>query len=515
MNSHIRMPPSTSLQPKAAHAPEHHGCPSQSTNHHTQYPVLRSTHSNERDLVRPSTVSRWERVVSTFRFIFRSLSRLTLQEPDPTKPRRPTESYPPVTYIATTFRDFAIVCDPYYAKAIIELPRFPDSEDALVKEGKPFIEVRNALSPSNMLSCPAAEHTRFRKHADKFFNKNNIDTLGIDILAQTKKQIEEWKDGSCINISREIPKFTARVIAKHGIGYDGPIEQITYAVEEVMRYIAQRLFRVPSLWLRIHHVAMRILSPIFGWRPPLTEEEAHSILETAVQRSLNTAKHANRSYLQTMATAKNDSGDPQFSLGELASTAKMLFFAGQETTQSALVWAIYQLGIHPEWQKRVFKEWTESELDETSFVLNNRTLWAITKETLRLNPPAYQQPRRAQQDLVLGERYFIPKETGLIISHYFHQRDPIRWAPDAGLFRPERFLQSELVAKGHHAPWVAFGAGKNSCLGKSLAMLELRTFIFSLIRSNQWEVTDRNVQQKGFISLGTDRDVLINLRSRK
>lgn len=47
---------------------------------------------------------------------------------------------------------------------------------------------------------------------------------------------------------------------------------------------------------------------------------------------------------------------PEFSHDFLVDNCKAIYFAGQETTATALSWVLFLLALHPDWQKRVREE---------------------------------------------------------------------------------------------------------------------------------------------------------------
>ncbi|KAK5275629.1 hypothetical protein LTR40_012736, partial [Exophiala xenobiotica] len=79
---------------------------------------------------------------------------------------------------------------------------------------------------------------------------------------------------------------------------------------------------------------------------------------------------------------------------------------------------------------------------------------------------------------------FIPPGTEVGIATYAmgHRRD--FYGPDADTFRPERWIDNDPeTIKGYgRINELVFGAGRSSCLGKRIALMELRKAIFELLR---------------------------------
>lgn len=110
-------------------------------------------------------------------------------------------------------------------------------------------------------------------------------------------------------------------------------------------------------------------------------------------------------------------------------------------------------------------------------------LKAVIREGLRLWPPvaglgSKQVPEGG--DYING--YFVPG--GVQIGQGYHAvgRSKAVWGPDADAFRPERWLVAgrEELREMEAAADTHFGAGKYSCLGKPIALMELHKTVFEV-----------------------------------
>lgn len=100
---------------------------------------------------------------------------------------------------------------------------------------------------------------------------------------------------------------------------------------------------------------------------------------------------------------------------------------------------------------------------------------ACLRETLRLNPtaPAFTLTPRAEaeQPVLLGGKYEIPKGMPVIALLGKIQTDPAVWGEDAAEFRPERMLD-EPFSKLPKNAWKPFGNGVRGCIGRPFAWQE-------------------------------------------
>ncbi|MBA0611514.1 hypothetical protein Godav_012194 [Gossypium davidsonii] len=171
----------------------------------------------------------------------------------------------------------------------------------------------------------------------------------------------------------------------------------------------------------------------------------------------------------------------------------VLFTAATETTTSTIEWAMAELLHNPqallEARRELKKIIGKGNLVEESNVTCLPYLQAIVKETLRLHPPApFLIPRKAEADIEV-HNFVVPKGAQVFINAWVIGRDPNFWEePD--LFRPERFIRSEMDVKGKDFGLIPFGGGRRICPGLPLAMRMLHSMLGTLIHSFDWELED-------------------------
>merc|ERR1719235_308093 len=100
-------------------------------------------------------------------------------------------------------------------------------------------------------------------------------------------------------------------------------------------------------------------------------------------------------------------------------------------------------------------------------------------ETLRLYPSVPLNGKVALNDDTLPDGTFIPKATSVAFDIFSMGRDCSLWGDDAETFRPERWLEmSKAPGPFEH---MVFNAGPRECLGKRLAMVEMKTCLAMLL----------------------------------
>lgn len=168
-----------------------------------------------------------------------------------------------------------------------------------------------------------------------------------------------------------------------------------------------------------------------------------------------------------------------------------ILLAGHETTASLLTWTVYLLAIHPLWQERARAEISHmlkvQELDWKQ-MSQLKTLNMILWESLRLFPPQSFIGRSC----VLENRVqniVIPKKMEVIVPVSSLHRDKQLWGEDADEFRPSRFANGINKASKNPVSFLPFGLGPRTCIGQSLALLEARIILSSMIQKYTWELS--------------------------
>lgn len=165
--------------------------------------------------------------------------------------------------------------------------------------------------------------------------------------------------------------------------------------------------------------------------------------------------------------------------------------AGTETTSSTINWGMAELLHKPDSFRKLRDEIDQivgrSRRVEEADLNKLPYLDAVVKETMRLHPSLPMLlPRNSIQDTeYMG--YFIPKNTIVFVNVWAIHRDPDAWE-DPLSFKPERFFNSNVDAKGKHFELLPFGSGRRSCIGISLGEKTLGLTLANLVHSFDWKL---------------------------
>ncbi|PIA43415.1 hypothetical protein AQUCO_01900064v1 [Aquilegia coerulea] len=166
----------------------------------------------------------------------------------------------------------------------------------------------------------------------------------------------------------------------------------------------------------------------------------------------------------------------------IVDNCKNFYFAGHDTTATAVRWILVLLASYPEWQMHARAEVVEvcgDKLPNADSIGKMKMLTMVIKECLRLYPPSVFVARETMEELKLGNLK-IPKGTHVWVPIPAMHRDTRIWGQDVNEFRPERFKNGISGACNFPIAYMPFGMGPRTCLGQHLAMVELK-IILSLI----------------------------------
>ncbi|EYU45168.1 hypothetical protein MIMGU_mgv1a023853mg [Erythranthe guttata] len=183
--------------------------------------------------------------------------------------------------------------------------------------------------------------------------------------------------------------------------------------------------------------------------------------------------------------------DGTFSEDQIAISLMELLIGATDSTTITTVWLIVELIKNPEMLSKVREEIAQAvegdELNESLLSNNCNYFQACIKETLRLHVPApLLVPHRAIETCKVNN-YTIPKNSMVLVNSWGIARDPKYWE-DATIFKPERFLDSNIGYRGTHFEYLPFGTGLRMCPGSAVAFKNIQMLVGSLLHYFDWSL---------------------------
>ena len=338
---------------------------------------------------------------------------------------------------------------------------------------------------------------RFHKVLYPYFGNGLFNSYGKD-WEQQRKQLQPFFNKS------KLPEWFPLVVEEAQNHFEIINSQTTeLQAEDVMQPLMQSIMSRILFGLRLEDKdSKEAILAIEGVNERMADHGLKSFIFNGVLNKLPTP--ANLKYkkeLQTidrsirnMSESKNAKEEgallPLFSQfmspKEIRDQLFTLYFAGQDTTSSTLLWVLYYLAKHPDYQERARQEvlthWPTQDVvkfnDLDDFVFLN----AAIDESMRLAPAAYITYRDIENNIQLGA-YRLQKKALLILSMYVTHRHPDFWE-NPSEYRPERFLDRK--NKGYS--FYPYGGGMRMCLGMHLARMEITTIIALFIAKFEFKI---------------------------
>ncbi|KAK7341974.1 hypothetical protein VNO80_24915 [Phaseolus coccineus] len=157
--------------------------------------------------------------------------------------------------------------------------------------------------------------------------------------------------------------------------------------------------------------------------------------------------------------------------------------AGRDTIASALTGFFSLLSKSPEVEARIREEVGPGPEPPTfEQIREMHYLNAAVHESMRLFPPIQFDSKFAKEDDVLPDGTFVRKGSRVTYHPYAMGRMENIWGPDCLQFRPERWLRDGVFVPPCPFKYPVFQAGVRVCLGKDLALTEMKSVVIALVR---------------------------------
>ncbi|XP_026729645.1 cytochrome P450 4C1-like [Trichoplusia ni] len=167
---------------------------------------------------------------------------------------------------------------------------------------------------------------------------------------------------------------------------------------------------------------------------------------------------------------------------------------GFDTSSSLLSYIMILLGTHPEVQDKIYDEISEvfqTDRDVDKDDLNKLVYTeAVIKESLRIFTTGPVTLRYVDKEVKL-KNYTMRADTQCVVLLFGVHREAA-WGKDVDKFRPERWLEKDMPANPN--AFVGFSLGKRSCLGKTYAMISMKTTLAHFIRRYKVKADDSNLK---------------------
>ena len=223
--------------------------------------------------------------------------------------------------------------------------------------------------------------------------------------------------------------------------------------------------------------------------------------------------------------------DPEYSDDLLCATLINFMIAGRDTIGTALVWLFYNLAQNPDVVACIREELLPIASRKATAATNMVTfqphemkplvyLHATLYESLRLFPPIPIERKTVVADDVLPSGHTVCAGDTVLVSFYSMGRMEGVWGAHCMEYKPERWLS--LGNKGDELRYVpshkflAFNSRPRMCLGKDIAIMQMKTVVAAIVWNFDVEVLKGNsVQPKFSCILQMKNGLMVRVKKRK
>ncbi|XP_055589826.1 probable cytochrome P450 9f2 [Uranotaenia lowii] len=211
---------------------------------------------------------------------------------------------------------------------------------------------------------------------------------------------------------------------------------------------------------------------------------------------------------------------------ELIAQCFLFFLAGFDSISTAMSFLTYELCVNPDVQQKLYEEIVETDRSLSGKPLSYETLQKmaymdmVVSEGLRKWPPAVIMDRYCTKDYMYdddqGTRFLIEKGRTIWIPAIGIHRDP-KYYPNPEKFDPERFSE-ENRSKINSGAYMPFGVGPRNCIGSRLALMEVKSVLFYLLKDFRLGRTDRTEDtvklSKSLFGLKAENGIWVKFKPR-
>ncbi|KFK30508.1 hypothetical protein AALP_AA7G271100 [Arabis alpina] len=215
----------------------------------------------------------------------------------------------------------------------------------------------------------------------------------------------------------------------------------------------------------------------------------------------------------------------------LRDTILTFMLAGRDTTGSGLTWLFWLLLKTPEAMPKIREEIntnlypntkTDGSDSNDSDSFNPQELKKLVYlhgaicEALRLYPPVPFQHKSPTKPDVLPSGHKVDANSKILFCLYSLGRMKSVWGEDALEFKPERWISE--TGKSVHEPsykFLSFNAGPRTCLGKEVAMMQMKTVAVKIIQNYEMKIVEgQKIEPAPSVILHTKHGLKVTVTKR-
>eukprot|EP00519_Triparma_laevis_P015387 CAMPEP_0182491204 /NCGR_PEP_ID=MMETSP1321-20130603/755_1 /TAXON_ID=91990 /ORGANISM="Bolidomonas sp., Strain RCC1657" /LENGTH=525 /DNA_ID=CAMNT_0024693467 /DNA_START=73 /DNA_END=1650 /DNA_ORIENTATION=- len=373
------------------------------------------------------------------------------------------------------------------------------------EKGKNVREALGEFLGDGIFTADGPSWKHHRKVASQMFSRNLMRNGTVVALRQVKLLVERLdkvtsSKSSTVDMQDMFFRMTIDVFASIAFGVelnsilsDKP-HPFAVAFDEVQN-LSQKRFRDP-IWRLKRNLQLTDNERKIKTGCKTMKEFAMDVIKSKRREASNNASMG-PDLLSRFLDTKNPIDGHTPGDNELRDIVMNFMIAGRDTTACALSWTLYELAKNPDVCVKVIEEIkkvcnggdaaasrsrTFSDAEYSYENIGNLTYThAVAMEVLRLHPSVPVDIKFAVKNDTLPDGTFVPKGSSVLYSPYAMGRNEKIWGADAKKFNPDRFIEDGKISEPSQYKFTTFNAGYRLCLGKPLAMLEIKLTLAMLL----------------------------------
>ncbi|HEX8992401.1 MAG TPA: cytochrome P450 [Anaerolineales bacterium] len=390
-------------------------------------------------------------------------------------------------------RHYALAITPRAAQAVFT--QDPDGYDAFWKqsfagmngEGSLWVLIGKQHRRERALFAPAVHAQYFRRYGEV-----------IRDIAHART--EAWQPGATIRALDTTLAISLDVIMRlvFGLEDESTLEEggrLMGALTQSAHPLIVFFPRLQRSWFPLFRRFLQAKVALYQW-----------FRQVMAQRRLDGRQQTD--VLGALMDARDDQDRP-YADEHICNELLSVLTAGHITTATAMAWALYELGRHPEVLQKLRAELAAAggDVDPVS-VQSLPYLSAVCNETIRLHPILAECARVPMQPIeILGRT--VPAGHALVVSIVGIHHDPAIY-PEPDRFDPERFIEH----KYSNYEFLPFGGGHRRCLGSGLAEFTLRIALADIARNWDFETASPDQDVRRDLAMGPKYGVRLRITER-
>ncbi|PFH55722.1 hypothetical protein XA68_17733 [Ophiocordyceps unilateralis] len=324
-----------------------------------------------------------------------------------------------------------------------------------------------------------------------------------DILRLAERQVRRMVDqGSGSDLRQPMDAFALDTVWFLALGIDdmsGSSGEITAIMSRYGSIVGS-----PShLW---RHAVRNLLSGRPYREPDRIEQDLRRRIDDFVTALVHQNLASDSDACRKSLLRQSSGGSEATMTHEVLTQARQVFSLGHEASALILVWAVYELSLHPDAIDRLRSELHDNGCtrDHVDFDRLRQLPYmeAVVTELLRLHPPISTTARMVTKPIVVetstNDSVLLPQGSQLFSSVHLLHRDEQVWGDSAASFDPDRWRGRLPNSAQNRCEYLPFLTGSRACPSSAFVVLQIKTMLAALLLRVDVQIAEPDKVEKCF-----------------